>query len=137
MNKTLSTTLIVIAVLALAGGVFFAGSMYARANAYGPAMMVGYGNNKAYGSGMMDGNGGHGMMGGYGWNNGTNSNVTPLTVDQAKSAAENYIQSVNLQGLETGKVMIFDNNAYIVVKESDTGLGAFELLVDPVSETAY
>jgi hypothetical protein len=29
MNKTLSTTLIVIAVLALAGGVFFAGSMYA------------------------------------------------------------------------------------------------------------
>src|SRR3989304_3951132 len=98
MNKTLSTTLIVIAVLALAGGVFFAGSMYARANAYGPAMMVGYGNNKAYGSGMMNGNsgygmmggnGGHGMMGGYGWNNGTNSNVTPLTVDQAKSAAEN------------------------------------------------
>src|SRR3989304_1560879 len=106
MNKTLSTTLIVIAVLALAGGVFFAGSMYARANAYGPPMMFGYGNNKAYGSGMMNGNSGYGMMGGYGWNNGTNSNVTPLTVDQARTAAEKYIQSLNLTGLETGEVMI-------------------------------
>jgi hypothetical protein len=33
--------------------------------------------------------------------------------------------------------MIFDNNAYVVVTEASTGLGAFELLVDPVSRTAY
>jgi len=33
--------------------------------------------------------------------------------------------------------MIFDNNAYVVIKESDTGLGAFELLVDPASQIAY
>ena len=141
MNKTLTTILIVIAVLALAGGVFFAGSMYARANAYGPVMMFGYGNNNAYGPGMMNGRGGYGMMGGmmggYGWNNGTNPNVTPLTIDQAKAAAEKYIQPLNIQGLETGEVMIFDNNAYVIVKESDTGLGAFELLVDPVSQIAY
>jgi hypothetical protein len=149
MNKTLSTTLIVIAVLALAGGVFFAGSMYARANAYGPSMMFSndWNNNSAHGPGMMgngrgdygmmDGRGSYGMMGGYGWNNRINSNVTPLTIDQAKAAAEKYIQSVNLQGLETSEVMIFDNNAYVVVKESDTGLGAFELLVNPVSQTAY
>lgn len=162
MNKTLSTTLVVIAVLVLAGGVFFAGSMYARANAYGPAWMFGYGwnNNNNYGPGMMgrgynnnqsnysygpgmmgSGRGGYGMgpgmMGGYGWNNGTNSNVTPLTIDQAKAAAENYIQALNIQGLETGEVMIFDNNAYVIVKESDTGLGAFELLVDPISQIAY
>ena len=187
MNKTLSTTLIVIAVIVLAGGIFFAGSMYARTNAYGPSMMFGYGWNNdsyAYGPGMMggagynnrngyspsgmmggnggmmnmmgggyammngngsygmgpgrmSGNGGYGMMGGYGWNNGTNSNVTPLTVDQAKTAAEQYIQSIDAQGLETGEVMIFDNNAYVVVEESETSLGAFELLVDPVSQTAY
>jgi hypothetical protein len=169
MNKTLSTTLIVIAVLALAGGVFFAGSMYARANAYGPEMMFGYGNNTTYGPGMMNsgrgsygndttygpgmmnGNNGYGMMdsgrGGYGmgpgmmgrngWNNGTNANVTPLTVDQAKAAAEKYIQTLNIQGLETGEVMIFDNNAYVIVKESESGLGAFELLVDPSSQVAY
>jgi hypothetical protein len=136
MNKTLSTTLIVIAVLALAGGVFFAGNMYARANNYGPGMMNG--NN---GYDMMNGNGnygmGPGMMGGNGWNNGTSTNATPLTVDQAKASAEKYIQSLNVQGLQTGEVMIFDNNAYVIVKESETGMGAFELLVDPASQVAY
>jgi hypothetical protein len=162
MNKTLSTVLIVIAVLVLAGGVFFAGSMYARANAYGPSMMFsngrndnnnnygpsmmgrGYNNqsNNSYGPGMMGsrrgGNGtGPGMMGGYGLNNGTGSNATPLTADQAKQAAEKYIQSLNFTGLETSEVMVFDNNAYVVIKESDTGLGAFELLVDPSSQAAY
>ncbi|MBI5839823.1 MAG: hypothetical protein HZB19_06950 [Chloroflexi bacterium] len=163
MNKTLSTTLIVIAVLILAGGIFFAGSMYARTNAYGPSMMFGYGwsnDNYTFGPGMTlapgasagvngrggygmmggmmgAGRGGYGMMGGYGWYNGTNSNVTPLNVDQASQAAEKYIQSLNLQGLETGEVMIFDNNAYVIVKETETGLGAFELLVDPVSQIAY
>ena len=163
MNKTFSTILIVIAVLALAGGVFFAGNMYARANAYGPSMMFsngwnnnnnyipgmmgrGYNNqsNYSYGPGMMNRRNnysmGPGMMnrnGGYGWNNGTSSNVTPLTVDQAKQAAEKYIQSLNLTGLVTGEVMIFDNNAYVIVKETETGLGAFELLIDPASQTAY
>lgn len=33
--------------------------------------------------------------------------------------------------------MIFDNQAYLVIKEESTGLGAFELLVDPASKTAY
>ena len=143
MNRTLSTILIVIAVLALAAGFFFAGSMYARANVYGPAMMFAYGtgNNSPYGPGMMNSQGGNGMMPGmmgrYGWNNGAAPTVAALTVDQARAAAEKYIQSLNLQGLETGEVMIFDNNAYVTVEESETGLGAFELLVDPVSQVAY
>lgn len=149
MNKTLSTTLIVIAILAVAGGIFFAGSVYARANAFGPSMMFGnsWNNNNAYGPGMMGQGGmmggqrgygmGPGMMSNYGWNNGISSNVKPLTVDQAKAAAEKYIQSLNLTGFETGEVMIFDNNAYVIVKETKTGVGAFELLVDPVSGIAY
>jgi hypothetical protein len=144
MNKTLSTILIVITILALGGGVFFAGTMYARANAYGPAMMSGWGGNNLYdmmGGGMMNGRGGYGMMSGggnmmngYGYNTTT---LTPLTIDQAKAAAGKYIQSLDVQGLEVGKVMIFDNSAYVAVKESETGLGAFELLVDPASQTAY
>jgi hypothetical protein len=142
MNKTLSTILIVIAVLALAGGVFFAGTMYARISSYGPSMMFGNGwsNNNTYGPSMMNGRGpnmmgnGGNMMSGYSNNN---ANITPLTVDQAKVAAEKYIQTLNLQGLELGEVMIFDNNAYVIVKESETGLGAFELLVDPASQVAY
>ncbi len=143
MNKTLSTTLIVIAVLILAGVVFFAGSMYARTNAYGPSMMFNkdWNNDSAYSPGMMNGNGGNGMgpgmMNGNGSNNGTDPNVTPLTVDQAKASAEKYIQSLNIQGLQTGEVMIFDNNAYVIIKESQAGMGAFELLVDPASQIAY
>jgi hypothetical protein len=149
MNKTLSTTLTVIAVLALAAVIFFAGSMYARANAFGPSMMFGNGwsNNNAYGPSMMNGRGpnmmgGNGGMMGNGGNmmsgySNNNANITPLTVDQAKVAAEKYLQTLNSQGLEIGEVMIFDNNAYVVIKETETGLGAFELLVDPASQIAY
>ena len=148
MNKIWSTTLIVIAVLALAGGIFFAGSMYARVNAFGPSMMNGWHNNNTYGpsmmnrrgqnmmggnGGMMNGNSGN-MMNGYGYNN---TNLTPLTVDQAKAAAEQYLANLNNSDLHIAEVMIFDNNAYVVVKETSTGNGAFELLVDSTSQIAY
>ena len=76
MNKTLSTTLTVIAIIALAGIIFFAGSMYARATLFS-SMMGGWNNGNVYGpGGMMGGNGGMmngrgpGMMGGYGQYNG-------------------------------------------------------------------
>ena len=151
MNKTLSTTLIVITILALASGIFFAGNVYARANAYGPSMMFGNGWNKnnIYTPGMINEHGDYGMMGnngnmmnkrgpsmmgGYGYNN---VNVPPLTVDQAKAAAEKYLANLNNSDLKIAEVMIFDNNAYVVVKEISTGNGAFELLVDPASQTAY
>jgi hypothetical protein len=147
MNKTLSTILIVIAVVVLAGGIFFAGSLYVRANAFLPSMMSGYGwnNTNSLGPGMTlapgasAGLGGRGfnMMGGYGWNNGTNSNVTPLTVDQAKAAAQKYLANLNNSDLQIAEIMIFNNNAYVAVKEASTGIGAFELLVDPVSQIAY
>jgi hypothetical protein len=133
MNKTLSTTLIVLAVLVLAGGIFFAGTMYARSNT-----MVGWGYNNTYGPGMMGAN--NGMMNGQGGMMNRfyrATNLKPLTINQAKAAAEKYIQSLNVSGLETGEVMIFDNNAYVVVKEVNTSLGAFELLVDPTTQIAY
>ena len=70
MNKTLSTTLTVIAVLALAAVIFFAGSMYSRMNTYGFSMMGGWNNSNTYGPGGMMGNGrGPSMMQGYGTNN--------------------------------------------------------------------
>ena len=136
MNKTLSTTLTVLAVLALAAVIFFAGSMYARMNmnVFGPGnMMSGYSwnNNNAYGpGGMMSSNGG--MMNGY-----NNVNLTPLTVDQTKAAADKYLANLNNSDLDLVEIMIFDNNGYVIVKEASTGIGAFELLVDPVSQIAY
>lgn len=150
MNKVVRNTLIVLAILVLAGGIFFAGNMVARASLFGPAgMMGGYGwnatNNGAYGPGMMGGSrsgygmmggsrAGYGMMGGYGYNN---TNATPLTLDEAKIAAETYLATLNNSDLEVSEIMIFDNNAYVVVIEKSTGLGAFELLVDPTTRVAY
>ncbi len=143
MNKTLSTILIALAVLVLAGGIFFAGSMYFRANTFEFPMMFGYRwNNNGYGPGMTlapgasAGGRGYGMMGGYGWNN-ANSNITPLSVDQAKAAATKYLSNLNNPDLQIAEVMIFNNNAYVAVKETSTSIGAFELLVDPVSQIAY
>lgn len=155
MNKTLSNTLTVLAVLILAGGLFFAGSMYGRFNTFGPSMMFNrnWSNDNSYGPRMMNGQGGFGMMNnfnngygmmnrqgmGYGMMSGYNNtaNATPLTVDQAKAAAGKYLANLNNSDLQIAEVMIFDNNAYVVVKEASTGKGAFELLVDPFSQIAY
>jgi len=150
MNTTLKTILIVLVVLVIAGGLFFAGQAYSRwqsAPAYGGGwlpMMRGSGsdsNNYGYGPmmggrqngyGTMMGNRSGPMMSGYAY-----ANAEPLTIDEAKRAAENYVNSLETTGLELGEVMIFDNNAYVLVKEESTGIGAFELLVDPVSKSAY
>ena len=151
MNKTLSTTLTVIAVVVLAAVIFFAGSMYARMNAYGSSMMFGWNNDNAFlPNNMMNGRGptmmggyapggmmngrGPTMMNGYGYNN---ANPTPLTADQVKSTAEKYLANLNNSDLEIAEIMIFNNNAYVVVKETSTGNGAFELLVDATSQVAY
>ena len=158
MNKTLSTTLTVFAVLTLAAVIFFAWSIYARMSAFGLGnMMSGYGwnNSNDYGPNMMNGrgpsmmggqsyspgsmmNGGNGtgpnMMGGYGYKT---ANVTPLTIDQTKAAAEKYLANLNNSDLEIAEIMVFDNNSYVVVKEASTGIGAFELLVDSTSQAVY
>ena len=160
MNKTFNTTLLVALILVLAGGAFYAGTMYARSTNVGMwSMMGGYGRggmtlapgasaaanmmgnfnqgaNGSYGpGGMMGGNGGMmNMMGSYGYNN---ADLTPLTMEQATSAAEKYLKNLENDDLQIAEVMIFDNNAYIVVKEKSTGMGAFELLADSLSQTAY
>ena len=98
--------------------------------------MGGYGrnNDNGFGPGMMGGYGANGMMGTYG---STNTNLAPLTIDQAKAAAAKYLATLNNSDLAIADVMIFDNNAYVAVKETSTGIGAFELLVDPTSGIAY
>ena len=136
MNKVLTTILTVLAILVLAGFIFFAGSMYARSN-----LMFGW-NNRAYGpevmTGMMNRSGimnrQSEMMNGY---RSSNGNLAPVTIDQAKDAAKRYLASLNNADLAVSEIMIFDNNAYVVIKETSTGKGAFELLIDPDSQTAF
>lgn len=148
MNNTLKTILIVLGVVVLAGGLFLAGQAYGqRQNAYGPwagPMMGGYGWNhhdaaRGYGmhAPMMGGRGGYGPMMGNGYGPGAAVNVQPLSVDEARQAAQTYMDQLNISGLSVAEVMIFDNNAYVAVKEDSSGIGAFELLVDPLSKAAY
>jgi hypothetical protein len=163
MNKAIRITLIVIGVLVLAGGLVFAGAMIGRrtaaafvwpntafrssdsydnpADGVNPGMLDSrrapgsgmMGGGRGSGSGMM-GNGrssGSGMMGGYGY---ANPSAEPLTVDQAYQAVWTYLAALNNPDLKIAEVMVFDNNAYVRVVEQGTGIGAFELLVDPSTQ---
>jgi hypothetical protein len=150
--KFLKISLVVIATLLLTGGLFLAGAafwMFHSRPTFAPWGMMGVSGDRGaqrfdkgeVGPGMMRRGGwgqsgfGNGMMGQYDQQQAVN--VTPLTVDEAITAGRVYLESQNIKGLEIFEVMIFDNNAYLVVGETDSGIGAFELLVDPVSKVAY
>jgi hypothetical protein len=53
-----------------------------------------------------------------------------LTIEDAHEAAEQYIAGLGYANLEIGEVMEFERNFYAIVAESDTGIGAMELLID-------
>jgi len=164
MNKTLRNTLIVIAVIVVGAALFYGGMLYSRMNSWyggygmmGPGTMMGDGyapyqsNNgqqEYYGpGGMMNGNGYGGMMNGGGYGGMMNGGmmggygslygVEPLSVDEARQAVEDYLSSFGNDDLTIKEIMTFDNNAYAIVVEKSTGVGAFELLVDPVTLAVY
>jgi hypothetical protein len=93
-------------------------------------MMGMMGNSQTY-SGTIP----YGMMGGFGSNNRTGAK--PLSIDQAKTAIEKYLTGLNNSDLSLKEIIIFDNQAYGRIVEKSTGLGAFEVLVDPVTLAVY
>ncbi len=90
----------------------------------GPGMM---------GRGRSMGGQARGMMDGFG----DESSVDPLSVAEAREAVESYLESYNAEDLAIEEIMIFDNNAYAIVMEERTGIGAFELLVDPATREVF
>jgi len=138
MNKVIKISIMIIGVLILSGGAVFAG--WTIASSRNPQVNV-FTASKSLGRGpsrMMDG--GYGMQGEMmgnrlGFDPGTG--YPPLTVSQAELSVQDYLIALNLPELEIAEVMIFDNNAYVRVIEKRTGIGAFELLVDPVSFAVY
>lgn len=134
MNSTLRTVLIVLAVIVAAAALFFAGSAFGRPAVFlGAGGMPGYRPYQDYsagpgpmrggsGPGMMQNwrvggmgpgmmgswnggyGGGPGMMGGYAWSGSQVANPTPLTVEEARQAASDYIDRLHLGGLELGEV---------------------------------
>ncbi len=113
------------------GGMTLAPAPRAGVGGYNGGGMMGRNN----GGGMMGGTNGGGMMGGY--NPGGSANTTPLTVDQAKSAAETYLKGLNNPDLILKEIMVFQNNAYARIIEKSTGVGAMEVLVNPTTLAAF
>jgi hypothetical protein len=149
MKKPLGIALLVVAGFFLCVSIFGVGFLAGRATSglggFRPFTMMGR-NNRYQGNSMMGndrnlfGRGGmmgnyRGMMGGYFSGNATNAE--PLTIDQARQAVEAYLQDLGNPDLELKEIMIFDNNAYARIVEKSTGIGAMELLVDPISKEVF
>jgi hypothetical protein len=111
--------------------------------------MMGYGNGTAGYGGMMGGNWpGNGMMG-YGNGNGYcgagagyasssyGVNATPITIEKAKDAVQQYLASTGNSDLRLSEVIEFDNNFYAGIKEQSTGTHAFELLVSKYTGAVF
>lgn len=79
------------------------------------------------------------MMGmGGGWQTWTGGNTDVLSLEEAQGAIESFLSTYSSdEELHIGEIMIFDNQAYAEVVEESTGIGAFELLVDPSSLYVY
>jgi hypothetical protein len=96
-------------------------------------------------SSRQDGYGGWGMMGPgmmmggrYRADTGDYSNNgTPLTLDQAIQAANQYLAAYGNTDLTLTEVMEFSDNFYAEVEEENSGIHAFELLIDRYSGAVY
>lgn len=165
MSNTLKITLIVSGIIIAAALLLAAGFLLGRlgwwASGIGPGWMMGWQSNTPAGQsgwigpGMMGGysqrggtprlgeSWGHmgaGMMGGY-WGGGQ-SQAEPLSLDQAQEAVANFLADYGNEGfvnedLVIEEIMIFDNHAYAVISEESTGIGAMEVLVDPLTLQVY
>jgi hypothetical protein len=104
-------------------------------------MMNGQASNMMGSTGMMNGQAGNmmgnasmmGMMTGF---SGL-SNVAPLTLTEAETAVSTYLSTLSQDNLALGEIMIFSNHAYAQIFNSETGEGAFELLVDPATGNVF
>ena len=71
---------------------------------------------------------------GPGWTNGVQPETgQPLSMAQADALAREAVARSGIPGLVPMHIMEFSNNFYVAVKETATGHGAFELLVDRYS----
>jgi hypothetical protein len=140
MNKTLRTLIIIFVVLigavALVGtGFAFGRSAWGMGGFYSSELMGGSGSGYGMMGGSRSGYGmmGSGMMGGYD----NVEDVDPLSVEETREAVEAYLTSFDDNELIIEEIMVFNNNAYAIVVEEDTGIGAFELLIDSVTKAVY
>lgn len=56
-----------------------------------------------------------------------------LSMETIESLVGDYLRSRGDDNLEIAEIMQFEQNFYVQIREKDTGINAFELLVDPVT----
>lgn len=113
-------------VLALgAASLGYAGGQTDRARSYGPGMMGG-GTPGGYSQGIM----GWGMMGG-GFGGLDSSLRRAVDIKKAQVLVADYLAGLSNKNLKIDEIMEFEYNLYALIEETDTGKGAFELLIDP------
>lgn len=61
------------------------------------------------------------------------SEASELTLEEAEAAFERYLTSLGYDDLQLSEVMAFEHNFYAIAEETDTGIGAMELLLDKES----
>jgi len=60
-----------------------------------------------------------------------------LTINSIKNSVNNYISESQNTNLSIEKIILFDNHGYAQIIESDTGIGAMEVLIDPPTKRVY
>ena len=118
----------------VAAALFFWGAIAVVADGRGFGCPYGSPNGSGFWRQGMMGGLGRDMMGGV---LGSPAGVKPLGVDEARSAVGGYLAGVSNPDLQVAEIMIFDNHAYAEVVEASTGIGAFEVLIDPVTLAVY
>ncbi len=125
MNSNAKWMLIGVSLLVLvfAGLTFF--PMFTFAQGGGPW------SGNGWGWGMMGGYGAGGMMGGW---FGAPANGPRISLAEAEAIAREFAANYGAASpLEVLEVMEFDRNFYAQIVEADTGIGAFEILIDPIT----
>ncbi len=79
-------------------------------------------------AGMANNQAGFSMMGSFG-----TSSSQSISMDKAQQSVQSFIDGTGNSDLHIDELMQFDRNFYALVKEKSTGIGAFELLVNPTT----
>jgi len=148
-NKGLLIALAAVGIIAIISTTLFLGFYWGR-GWFGGGCCGGWSsgdNLPRFGRGMMWGgsrgwfDGRNSWRGGRGWFRGdanwsgdSPSSARVLSIEEAETAVNAFIAEYRAaEELIISEIMIFDNHAYAEVIEEDTGIGAFEVLVDPVT----
>jgi len=85
-------------------------------------------NSNSYANLNWQGQSQQGVMGGW-FRQPQTQPSSPITLDQAKAIAQQYLTSTQNPNLAIKEIMEFQYNFYIIYYEKDTGIGAFEMLI--------